>query len=102
MLIHGKPGILFKCNEMTCILNQTFNLVVFTDYTAVQGTKAHSVGFAVPVKYINFITQISPKFSSETDLSEIFKFERPEDKKALQDFVRKQNNTLTSIFKRKR
>lgn len=100
MLIYGKSGILFTCREKTCLLNNTFNLVIFSDYSAITSGIAHSVGFAVPVHYVDFIKTISSEsamqsypFSLDTHVEEIFKFSNFADQKKLQEFVNKQSRT---------
>ena len=99
MLIHGKPGIFLRCKDMTCLLNDTFNLVVFSDYSAVKNKKVHSVGFAVPVKYEDFIKKISPDFTINSNLKEIFKFEKEEDFKKLQNFLNLNSSVKSNVSK---
>ena len=93
MLLHGKPGIMFKCKDMTCLLNDTFNIVVFTEGCAVQKKQVHSVGFIVPVRYIDFIKTVSIMHTLETKLTDIFEFTKSEDMRKLQEFVSKQPKT---------
>lgn len=90
MLIYGKSGILFQSKDLTCLLNDNFNLIVFSDYTAIQGSKTHSVGFSVPVKYFDFIKTISPSYTLDSNLKEIFKFKNEQDFIKLKEFVSKQ------------
>ena len=91
MLIYGKPGILFKCKDITCLLNETFNIVIFNGYTAVQGQEAHAVGFSVPIKYIDFIKTVCRSYSLDSDLKEIFNFSNEKDFTSLKEFVLKQD-----------
>lgn len=90
MLIHGKPGIFFKCQDLTCLLNDTFNYILFTEHSAVQAGKSHSVGFAVSVNYIDFIKTISSNYSLNSNLEEIFNFSSQADLETLKTFVSKQ------------
>jgi len=100
MMLCGDSGIEFRCKDITCILNQHFNIVLFTESTVLYGGAVTSLGFVVPTKYLSFIKTISKKHSYSTDLSKIFTFSNEKDKLRLQEFIETQkNDTSYEIIK---
>ncbi|ELA40996.1 uncharacterized protein VICG_01955 [Vittaforma corneae ATCC 50505] len=87
MLLVGGTGLCFKCRDLTCLLNDSFNIVLFTNHTALYKGRAHSLGFVIPVKYLSFIKSVNKKFTIETDLDKIFEFKSISDKARVQEYV---------------
>jgi len=87
MLLIGKDGVHFLHADLTCVLNDVFNVILFTDCTAVYGAETHEVGFIVPVKYLSFIKTLNSKFNLGTPLDRIFRFQSPQDMHKLQKYV---------------
>lgn len=90
MVLCGKPGLQFKCREYTCVLNDGFNVVLYTEHTVLQNGTLHPLGFVVPTHYLSFIKTIDSRYDLQTSLLEIFQFERPQDAESLTGFVRTQ------------
>lgn len=87
LLVGENNGISFKYKDLQCLLNDRFNIILFTEHTAVYNDVAHSLGFIIPISYASFISTINKKYTYKTDLSEIFEFSCPEDKNKMKDYV---------------
>lgn len=87
MILCGKPGLQFKCGEFTCILNDRFNIVLFTEHTVLRHGVFRALGFVVPVHYLSFIKTVNRKNGWETELSGLFTFQQPADAEVLGRYV---------------
>ncbi len=97
LLVGDRDGIFFKCNDLTCILTSSFNIILYTEYTAVYDGKTNHLGFIIPVKYLSFIKTLNRSFTLQTELDKIFLFKNAEDKAKMQEYVSKQS--INSTFK---
>lgn len=95
MLLVGGTGTCFKCGDLTCLLNDVFNIVLFTNHTALHEGRAHSLGFVVPVKYLSFVKTVSRRYTTETDLDRLFEFKSISDRNRMQEYVLKQKHDAT-------
>lgn len=87
MIICGQPGLEFQCGEYTCILNDRFNVVLYTDHTVMRDGAFHALAFVVPTHYLSFIKTIDARHGLQTAPAEIFQFRRPGDADALARFA---------------
>lgn len=94
MILFGDTdGIRFKYNNLLCILNEKFNIVLFVNSTFLDCNSLeydNKVGFVIPTKYLSFIKTINKKYSYFTKPSSIFKFENLNDEKKLEEFIKTQ------------
>lgn len=95
MLLIGGNGITFKCGDLTCILNTSFGIILYTNHCALYDQNSHSVGFVISVKYLSFIKTINRKFTFETNLDEIFQFKNLSDKNKLEEYVLTQKHDFS-------
>lgn len=95
MLLFGAAkGIKFYCQDILCILNDKFNLVLFTNSTALIIDEAknldNKVGYVIPCKFLSFIKTVNSKNNLDSKMETIFKFKNLRDLKELQDFIESQ------------
>lgn len=86
-MLCGHPGLVLYCGDFTCVLNDTFNVVLYTNHTVVHGNTAQPLGFIVPVHYLSFIKTIDRAHDLSTKPSDIFRFEKPSDAAALSAYI---------------
>lgn len=90
MLYCGKPGIEFSAGKFTCILNNKFNLLLFTENCAVfENKNSELIGFVVPTDYLSFIKTLNISNDLYTDLKNIFVFKKQSDLNELKKYVSK-------------
>lgn len=98
MLLIGELGMEFSCGDIRCILNKSFNIVLFSDYTAVDKGEMHTIGFVVPVDYYSFVKTISRAFGLDTRVEEIFQFKSPADRDRLQGYASRQTRNVSPKY----
>lgn len=100
MALFGTPGVRFSCGEYACVLNDCFNIVLWTDNTMIVGNIAEPFGLIIPVEYLSFIKTINKAYEYSTDLSSIFTFDSKHDEQELKRYVSNQiENTKFRIIK---
>ncbi|KAL6121780.1 hypothetical protein NUSPORA_01252 [Nucleospora cyclopteri] len=83
----GKPNFIFKYGEMSCALNDKFNIVIYSNNTAYYHGTAQTLGILVPTDYVSFIKRLNKKYTIQTKVSEIFKFRNQKEKDIFQKFI---------------
>lgn len=94
MALFGAPGMEFSCEEYTCVLNNTFNFVIWSDLTVVINNKVESLGFIVPVHYLSFIKTVDNGYNYKTDITNIFRFKQPQDVLKLKAYVDRNSSDI--------
>lgn len=74
------------------MLNDQFNVILFTNNVAICDKKTEQVGFVIPVDYFCFLRSLNIKYDENTSLENIFEFDNPEDMNKMKEYVRSQRN----------
>lgn len=88
MILCGNPGINLRCKEYYCVLNNKFNVVLFTENSVIVDGTLHSLGFIVPTDYYSFLKTANIDSNSTNDILKIFQFEKESDQKVLLDYIK--------------
>ncbi len=90
MILVGNPGIEFYCGEFSCILNDNFNIILYSDLTFIGADKVcKDLGFVVPTNYISFIKTLNENYDLNTDVKRIFRFKNDNDAELLKSYIKK-------------
>lgn len=87
MLLIGTDGMHFAYADLTCVFNGVFNVILFTDCTAVCNGVAHDIGFIVRVKYMSFVKTVNKNYDLKTPVDKIFTFNTQQDANIFQKYV---------------
>lgn len=70
------------------MLNDQFNVILFTKHVAIRNKRTEEVGFVIPVDYFSFLRTINSKYDERTSLESIFQFENEEDENKMREYVK--------------
>ncbi|KCZ77368.1 hypothetical protein H311_01622 [Anncaliia algerae PRA109] len=91
--IGSSPKYIFKTNKkytketFNCALTSCFNLILYSNYSAIISDEIKTVGIVVPVHYTSFIRTFDEKISLKESITKFFIFDDYEGKDALLFFV---------------
>jgi len=88
MILCGGPGEEFRCGDFICLLNDQFNIVLFSEHTILHGNVCKPLGFVVPVHYLSFVKTMNANHGLGTDLHKIFAFRSEAQAESLREYIR--------------
>ena len=87
MILCGKPGHEFRCGDLICLLNDQFNVVLFTEHTVLHDNAFKPLGFVVPTHYLSFVKTVNAEYGLHTDPSRIFVFKNEAQAESLRNYI---------------
>lgn len=94
IFVGSNPQFIFKTNKkytretFECAITDKFNLILYSNFTAIDENKAEEVAFVVPVHFPSFIRTFDVKIDFAESVDIFFVFKDKESKEALKCFVK--------------